>query len=570
MHRKLLPLIISSVCLTTSCFADTQVTPERPNILLILAEDMNSRIGAYGDPVAKTPNLDALAKESVIFTNVFTMAGVCAPSRAGLITGAYPQAIGLQHMRTATRPEGGYIGVPPAYIKGYPELLRRSGYFTYNDVKTDYQFTRGHADVGPFSLWSKHGDYSNMKDLSVPSAWRNYDLKGKPFFINLNPQITHESAIFTNETAPPGFNKMVELWDEIKSRYRYIPTDPDKIKMEPFYIDTPETRKELARHYDNIQIMDMQVGKVISDLKKDNLWENTIVIFSADNGDGIPRHKREGYDSGTHVPMIVHIPEKYRPAYWKAAGSKDERLVSFEDLAPTILGFAGVKTPDYMNGIDLSCSSPPNREFVYGSRGRMDNAPMRSLFVRDKRFQYVRNFDKTPAGVSIAFRDGLNIVKNLEQGRTSNSLTATQAEWFAERPSEELYDISNDPYQIDNLAKKAAYQGEIRRLREEMDRWRSQTNDMNLVPEDDMVKDLLDEKGNQHVTLPPVIAQDEINHRIYISNRTSDASIGYSYNNQDWDLYTKSVLPPQDKEIIYVKSVRYGWQESPVVSLPLR
>ncbi|WP_275430291.1 sulfatase-like hydrolase/transferase [Serratia marcescens] len=108
--------------------------------MLILAEDMNPRLGAYCDPNAVTPNIDALAKESVLYTNAFTMAGVSAPSRAGLITGMPPQATDLLHMRTATYKHK-YQGGPPSYVKAYPELLRRNGYFTYNDTKTDYQFS---------------------------------------------------------------------------------------------------------------------------------------------------------------------------------------------------------------------------------------------------------------------------------------------------------------------------------------------------------------------------------------------------------------------------------------------
>lgn len=238
MKKILLPGLLA-VCIAQQIQAadfSAQVHSQRPNIVLILAEDMNPRLGAYGDPNAVTPNIDALAKESVLFTNAFTMAGVSAPSRAGLITGMPQQATGLLHMRTSTYKHK-YQGVPPSYVKAYPELLRANGYFTYNDTKTDYQFTDGHSDVGPFTIWSAHGSYFNLNDLMVPASWENYDLKGKPFFINLNPQITHESGIFTAENVAeiaPEFKAMPALWDQLRSHYTLPAIDPEKLDIDPY------------------------------------------------------------------------------------------------------------------------------------------------------------------------------------------------------------------------------------------------------------------------------------------------------------------------------------------------
>ncbi|MDR7345729.1 arylsulfatase A-like enzyme [Pantoea alhagi] len=569
-------LISSALLIALTHGAQAKTTPfqaqrnaERPNIILIAAEDMNTRLGVYGDKIAKTPHLDALAKEGVTFTQAFTMAGVSSPSRAGLITGVFSHQIGLQHMRTASRPAGGYVGVPPAEIKGYPELLRRAGYFTYNDVKTDYQFSNGFTDPGPFSLWSKNGTYSNFDDLLVPAAWRNFDLQDKPFFINLNPQITHESALFTHESAPAEFASMVDLWRKVREKYHYKPTDPATVNIASYWRDTPETRKELAIHYDNIQIMDQQVGDIIKKLKQDKLWDNTIVIFTADNGDGLPRHKREGYDSGTHVPLIIYMPQKYQPAHWKKPGEYDDRLVSFEDLAPTILGMASVAAPTYMQGINLIQPDAPQREYVYASRGRMDEANMRSWFIRSHKYQYVRNMDSTPGGTSIAFRNGLGITQALNQANAAHQLSAEQSSWFALRPKEELYDLSSDPAQTHNVADNPRYLAVLQQLREEMSRWRNGGNDMNLVDEDRMVADLLDEQGQQRVTLAPVVVQDEVDGKIYIANRTDNASIGYSFDGVNWELYNGSFTPPPNGKRLQVKAVRYGWKESPLVSINL-
>ena len=541
-----------------------QMDSNRPNVVLILTEDMNPRLGAYGDPNAVTPNIDALAKESVLFTNAFTMAGVSAPSRAGLITGMPPQGTGLLHMRTSTYKHK-YQGVPPAYVKAYPELLRSNGYFTYNDTKTDYQFSDGHADVGPFSIWTEHGSYSNIDDLRVPPAWENYDLKGKPFFINLNPQITHESGIFTAknvEKIEPAFKALPALWDKLRSYYSLPNIDPKKLQIDPYWKDTPEVRNELALFYKNINVMDQQVGNIIERLKHDGLWNNTIVIFAADNGDGLPRHKREGYDSGTHVPLIIHVPAKYKPAGWKKDGLKDDRLVSFEDLAPTILGFSRTRIPFYMKGIDLSQDNAPKRQYIVSARGRMDDVDLRSYYVRNSQYQYVQNIDKTPNGSDIAFRDVLDTTRTLNAAHQQGLLNADQEKWYSTKPEEELYDLQKDPWQLHNIAGEKVSAPLLTSFRQKLEQWRNETNDTAIIPEEQLVKDLQDPNGQTRKTLPPVAEYNPVTDKVYIANRTDGASVGYSLDGKEWDIYNGALIVPPDTKKIFIKAVRYGWKES--------
>lgn len=567
MKKQLLASVIALSFSHAALAADysSQIQSTTPNVVLILAEDMNPRLGAYGDPNAVTPNIDALAKESVLFTNAFTMAGVSAPSRAGLITGMPQHANGLQHMRTATYSHP-YQAVPPSGVKGYPELLRRAGYFTYVDTKTDYQFSKGPGDIGPFTLWDAHGSYGNMDDLRVPAAWQNFDLQGKPFFLNLNPQITHESGIFTRENAPEAFKSFPAMWDKLRAFYTLPDIDPAKLKLDPYWQDTPEVRKELALFYKNISVMDQQVGNIIDRLKQDGLWDNTIVIFAADNGDGLPRHKREGYDSGTHVPLIVHVPDRYKPEGWKQNGQKDERLVSFEDLAPTILGFTRTTVPSYMKGINLSSDNAPQRDYVFSSRGRMDDIYLRSYYVRDARYQYVQNFDKTANGTNIAFRDALVTAQTLNAGHKNGTLTAEQENWFAPKPAEELYDLQSDPWQLHNIADQKSSQTRLAEFREKLEEWRNQTNDTSIIPEAQMVKDLQNSEGKAYVTLPPVSEINPVTGKLYIASRTEGASIGYRIDNQPWQLYTGALTLPDGAKTLEMKAVRYGWEESqPVV-----
>ena len=123
-----------------------------------MAEDMSPRVGAFGDPVAVTPNIDRLASEGVRYPNTFTTAGVCAPSRAAHITGVHQMALGAQHMRSY---QGGYRAVPPPEVKAYPELLRAAGYHTFTHLKLDYQFSKVGAGSGPFTIWDREGSTSS-------------------------------------------------------------------------------------------------------------------------------------------------------------------------------------------------------------------------------------------------------------------------------------------------------------------------------------------------------------------------------------------------------------------------
>ncbi|WGY46251.1 sulfatase [Vibrio sp. ABG19] len=543
-----------------------QINSERPNIVIIIAEDMSSRIGAFGDEIATTPNLDALAKESVRFNQVYTMAGVSAPSRAGLITGAPQHKTGLQHMRTSKMK---YAGVPPSYVKAYPELLRKNGYFTYNDIKTDYQFVNGAFDTGPFTIWDANGSAKNFNDFLVPSAWRQHDLQNKPFYINLNPMITHESGLFTPERTPEKFRAMQQLVEKIRAQYTYKTPDSSKIELPKYLVDSQQTRDEIARFYENIQIMDTQIGNVISDLKEDGLWDNTIFIFTTDHGDCLPRSKREGFVSGTHVPMIMHVPDKYKPDWMPENGEEVDRLVSFEDLAPTVLGYAGVESLPYMNGIDLSDDNPKEREYAFSDRARMDLADLRSYFVKDNDFQYVRNFSHNPNGATVEFRDYLSSVDDLNQGHKNGTLTADQEIWFTAKPDEELYDLNADPEQLNNLASDPKYKETLDRFRNVMDEWRNIGSDTNLIDEKTLIADLSSPDGTQKTTLPPVAELDKVTGKIFLTPRTGGASIGYSYDNKTWHVYNRSFLPNQSEKKLYIKAVRYGWKESEAVEFLL-
>ncbi|NOH62334.1 sulfatase [Vibrio sp. RE88] len=539
-----------------------QIVSKRPNIVVIMAEDLSPRFGAYGDKVANTPNIDAFADQAVRFDNAYAMAPISAPSRAGVITGRFPNSIGLQHMRTVQFKEKPYVGVPPEHIKAYPEILRRNNYFTYNDTKTDYQFTNGLADPGPFTIWDQQGKYSDLTDQNIPFPWREFDLQGKNFYLRYNPQITHESSVYFADTAHQSMQSYIEKWDELRQLYQIERTNVKDVTVPDFLPDTPEVRRDIARHYDNIQILDRQIGKLFAALKKDNLWDNTIVIITSDHGDGLPRHKRTLYDTGLQVPFIAYVPEQYQPSGWKQPGQADQRLVSFEDLAPTLLGFAGAEIPDYMHGNDLSADDSTPRQYAYSVRDRMGAVVYRGRTVRDERFRYIRNYNQAPEDFDSLFSLSQGAVQSLLEGRDDQTLTREQAQIFAAKPEEELYDTVSDPQQLHNLADNPAYQDELERFRLALAEWQSHYADLSLIPEEKLAQAANNQHNQQSTTQAPYANFDSLTNRFSISNITSGASIGYQLDNGDWQLYTGTFeVPPGTRHITY-KAVRYGWKES--------
>jgi N-sulfoglucosamine sulfohydrolase len=530
----------------------------RPNILLLVAEDMSSRVGAFGDTVAVTPNIDRLAQEGVRYNNVFATAGVCAPSRAAIITGVSQVEIGAQHMRTSSYIQSPYRSVPAANIKAFPELLRAEGYYTYTDRKLDYQFSGTGSSSGPFTVWSDEGSDTH---------WRNREAR-EPFFGMVNFMVTHESGLFPR---PDWSAKLPLLGLQLLHSY-YQWGEPEVVKAEdvelpPYYPDTALIRQDMARHYNNIHIMDKQVGAIIQQLKDDGLDDNTIVIWTTDHGDGLPRSKREVYDSGIKVPMIIRWPQQYKPEAVEV-GALDHRLVSFLDLAPTIMGLAGVESPDYMQGnIFAGAHKDEEPEYIYAAKDRMIEVEDRQRAVRDKRFKYIRNYyPQNPGAEPLSFRDNQVVMQELWRYHRAGQLEGVQKNWFEPRAEEELYDTDKDPHEVRNLASDPRYAHELKRLQAALNHWQDTTRDQGKIAEAEMAQAYWP-NGIQPETLVPLVVYNKKRSQLTIEPQTEGGSIGYRVNQGRWQVYRDGVaIAPQD--VVEVKSVRYGWKESETIVWP--
>ncbi len=448
-------LLFSSILLTSHCFS-----LKRPNILWITAEDMSPTLGCYGVTDAISPNIDSFANEGIRFTNAFASASVCSPSRSCLIHGAYPTTLGTHQMRS---------GFPlPSFFNGFPSLLRRNGYFTTNNVKTDYN-SGNYKDIIK-SSWNECSDAAH---------WRNKGNPEKPFFAVFNLMTSHQSR----SMVWPYERFQNEIQSKLSSNEIH---DPNKITLPPYYPDTPIVRKTVARFHDCVTAMDKEVGNILNQLEKDGLSEDTIVFFYSDHGSGMPRHKRALLDSGMHIPLIIRIPEKWEKFAPSKPGSTIEQMVTFVDFAPTVLNLTGIEIPKYMQGIPfLRTSKRKTRKYVFGHRDRVDEVRDLARSVRDQKFLYIRNFMPQLGYNQPTSWPDLGEIRH-EFYRLSDPKKMTPSQWhFASptRPVEELYDCKKDPHNLKNLANESSHKKVLSQLRGELNRHLHETRDLGFLPE---------------------------------------------------------------------------------------
>ena len=416
-----------------------------PNILWITSEDNGPHLGCYGDSFAVTPNLDRLAKRSLRYTKASSTAPVCAPARTTIISGIYPPATGAEHMRSMTR--------LPVDFKMYPVYLRELGYYCTNNSKEDYNLEK----VG--NVWDESGRKAH---------WKNRP-NGKPFFAIFNHTISHESQI-RNKINPA---------DRIH--------DPAKVRLPTYHPDTPEVRKDWAQYHDRITMMDKLVGKNLRELKEAGLADDTIVFYYGDHGSGMPRSKRWPYFSGLNVPLIIHVPEKFKhlaPPEYKTGGTSD-RLVGFIDLAPTLLSIAGSKAPAHMQGhAFMGQQTAPAQKFSFGFRGRMDERYDMVRTVFDGRHVYIRNYmPHKPYGQYLDYMFQTPTTRVWHDLYHAGKLNAAQSIFWQTKPSEELYDLEADPDEVNNLATSKDHSDVMKRMRRAHRSWAAKVRDVGFLPE---------------------------------------------------------------------------------------
>lgn len=450
LGRSLPAVVLAMITAGSAAGAD-----QRPNVILFIGDDISwNDYGCYGNPQARTPRIDALARDGVRFDAAFLTASSCSPSRSSIVTGRYPHNNG---------PASELHQEISGHLPWFPALLRESGYYT---ALVGKHHMKAPAVDGPswaqraFDLVDAGRGPGNSGGHATWVRTVEQRPKDKPFFFWFAAYDAHRP------------------WDADRQwRDEYGPMhDPDKVVVPPFLVDDQATRRDLASYYNEVTRFDYYIGQVVEALREQDQLDNTLLLVMADNGRPFPRAKTRLHDSGMQTALVAHWPGGNQQA------GVYKHLASAIDLAPTILELAGVEQPETMQGVSLTPairdpSAPPLRKLAFSEHNWHDyEAHGRS--VRDGRYLLIRN--RRPyqpwQGPADSVRSPSH--KALQGLRDADKLSEAQADVFlSPRPALELYDTAVDPHQLVNLADSPAHQNVRQRLTEALDQWEQETGD---------------------------------------------------------------------------------------------
>ncbi len=505
----------------------------QPNIIWFVAEDQSPDFfSMYGDNTISLPTIENLASNGVVFNNAYAPVPVCAPARSAIITGMYPTTLGTHNMRTYTpwntdnQKQIGVKSYSPIVPEGtamFTQLLRKNGYYCSNNAKEDYNFEKLK------SAWDESGKEAH---------WRNR-AEGQPFFSVFNFEVCHESGIWKQ-----GKNELL--------------VSPDSVPVPPYFPDNEVVRHDLAVNYSNLKRMDDQIGKIIQQLKDDGLYENSIIFFYGDHGGPFPRYKRSLYETGLKVPMVIKFPEN------KKENNTDDRFLSFIDLAPSILSLAGIEPPKIMQGKALlgKYKVDKNPEYLFTTSDRFDGFYDRIRAVRSSRYKYIKNFNiEISNALPIKYRKQMPMMQKMRDMFITGELNAVQSQWFnTPKPTEELYDLQNDPYELENLVDKPELQDTLVHLRTVLNNWIKETNDLGKIPEKELIKEWLTDGQQPKLNALEIIKSDG---KINLQSNLNDATILWKQPKDSlWNIYVKPLSMDSSFE---AKAERIGYIDSPVL-----
>ncbi len=424
----------SAACLAaSSAWSDRATkTEQRPNIVFLFSDDHSvPDLGCYGNHAIRTPNLDAVAAAGMRFDRAYVACPQCSPSRASILTGRSPHAVGASRLHVNAHPDTPSVA----------QMLGAAGYFTGAVGKVH----QGHIE--------KHFDFRrDWKDgVQRFFAERPDD---KPFFLWVGSTDPHR------DYAPGAIEN---------------PHDPDTLNVPEFLPDTPEVRRDLALYYDEIGRFDKDCGRVLSLLDEHGLTENTLVVMAGDNGMPFPRAKATLYEPGIRVPLLARWPGHIAP------GRSSSALVSLMDLAATWLTAAGLPVPEDMEARSLAPIMHGQKEAVhdriFSERNWHDNwDPMRTVVT--PRHKLIYNY-RPEAGylpsLDLLRSPSFEVIKELAQ---KDALTEPLT-WYSSdtKPRVELYDLEADPGEWNNLAEDPAHEETRQQLEKALGAWMNETHD---------------------------------------------------------------------------------------------
>lgn len=458
-----------------------------PNIVFLISEDNSTHfMDLWNEQGVPTPYIAGLAESGVVYEHAFSNSPVCSVARSTLITGTYAPRTGIhlhRKIKEAPMPEG---------LKMFPAYLRAAGYYTTNKAKKDYN-----AKEDP-DVWDESSNHA---------GWENRSDNSQPFFHKETFMDSHESRLHFPDS----------LMDV------YQPQDhSNEVSLFPMYPDTPTFRFTTAYHRDKIRGIDEWVGEVLEKLEKDGQLEDTFVFYFGDHGGVLPGSKGYLYETGLHIPLVVRIPEKYQHLIDQEKGSKEGAFVSFMDFAPTVLHLAGIKIPEQMDGkpflgkglkADLA-----NRDESIGYADRFDEKYEMVRSLRKGKWKYIRSFQPFyPDALHNNYRYQMLAFSEWRKLEKEGKLNEVQSRFFLSKPMEMLFNLEDDPFEINNLAEKEVWQGMLTQLRQQLNSYLLDFNDLGFLPEHLLVAEALDNPVAYGASFNPLLERIiEINDFLFL------------------------------------------------------
>lgn len=450
----MLPALTAGLVLSVAASA---ADPARPNLVLFLSDDHGvDFVGCYGNKFIRTPNMDALAAEGMRFTRAFAGSPTCSPSRSILFTGLHSARNGTMGNHTDCRPG----------IASLATMLKALGYRVVAANKTDvrpasvfdWEFLPAGLPKNPAHNRRYRGEGLDTSKVDEFLASHVRDRAGQPLCLLLGDNCPHV------------------VWEPNRDY------DPAVLPLPPFMVDTPKTRAALANYYQDITTCDRHLGEVRASLKKHGFDDNTVLVYTSDQGPEWPHCKWTCYDTGLRVPFIVRWPGKVKP------GSSTDAMISFVDLTPTFVSMAGGVPPAGLDGRSfaevLTGGADRANGFVFASHtgdGTMNVFPQRC--VRDERWKLIFNlapenkwtthFTKV---MDIPGSHGDVYATWLERAKT-DAAAASLVATLERHPAWELYDTAADPFELRNLAGEAGQAERVASLRARLVAWLRQQSD---------------------------------------------------------------------------------------------
>ena len=431
---------------------------KRPNFVFVVSEDNSIHyLSLYGNKLGITPNIEQLADNGLTFNHAFSGAPVCSVARSTLATAMHAPRVGFQYHRKSA------LATLPSGVKPWSQVLRENGYYTSNNSKTDYNFKVDRKDA-----W----DMSSNK-----ATWRKRPNKAMPFFHMQSFAESHESR----------------LHFPIKKMETPTKTSPDDVVLQPYFPDTPIMRYTKAQYYDQMRLIDNHVGRIIKQLKEDSLLEDTFVFYFGDHGGVMPRSKGYAYESGLHIPLVVRIPENFKHLIDHKRGTRTDGFVSFIDFGPTVLNLASIVPHKELDGQaffgkDISATDLAKRDEVFGHADRFDEKFDMVRTYRKGKWKYIRNYQAYYAdGLQNNYRYRQLAYDNWRNLYRADRLNPVQRQFFERRPVEQLFNLENDPHEINNLAADSDQAKRLTEMRRLLKNKIKSINDLSFYPENRMV-----------------------------------------------------------------------------------